>query len=181
MAKVESSVTIAEFARQVGKSPQWIRKLILKGAIPRNPDGKIPLDEGFKAWEECAKRSEAVKAIQKRQSLPDDDGELASSVNSARNITEAFNKARLAKETYLAKLKEIEYRLKKGELIEAEEVKADAQAVASALRERLASIPVRISGLCEGRPAREIEEIIEDAINDALTQFQKTKFVESDE
>lgn len=177
MAKGDS-VSIAEFARQVGRSPQWIGKLIKKGTIPKNKDGKIPLDAGFAAWNAQMKKVEALNVLQgKNKPLPDDDdGELSQSVGKTKNITEAFNKARLAKETYLAKLKEIEYRLKKGDLVESDDVRADAQAVASALRERLMSIPVRISVLCEGRPAREIEEIIENAINDALSQFQKTRF-----
>ena len=54
---------------------------------------------------------------------------------------------------------------------------ADAQATAALVRERLMSIPVRVSGLCEGRTARDIEEILEDAINDVLKSFQKSEYI----
>ena len=40
------------------------------------------------------------------------------------------------------------------------------------------SIPVRYSGLLEGRTARDIEEILEDAINDALKAFQRSEFID---
>lgn len=100
MAKGDS-VTAAEFARQVGRSPQWIRRLIKRGIIPRNQDGKIPLDEGFAAWNAQMKKVESLNVLQgKNKPLPDDDdGELSQSVGTTKNITQAFNKARLAKET----------------------------------------------------------------------------------
>ena len=103
---------------------------------------------------------------------------MSGSAAKAMSVTEAFNKARLAEKTYQAKLKELEYKLKRGEIVEREKVVADAQAVGAFLREQFMSIPVRYSGLLEGRTARDIEEILEDAINDALKALQKSEFVD---
>ena len=177
MANSEDSVSISEFARQVGKSAAWISKKSRDGTIPRTKDGKIPLQAGFAAFDKMQKKEQTVKAIRGKKVSSDDSEPMSESSTDAMNVTAALNKARLAEKTYQAKLKEIEYRLRKGELVESEQVSRDAQAVASALRERLMSISVRISGLCEGRTAREIEEIFDDAINDALTQFQKSEFL----
>ena len=177
MANRDESVSVTEFARQVGKSAAWISKKSRDGTIPRDQDGKIPLKAGFAAFEEMQKREQAVQAIRGKPKT-DDDSPLSATTTGAMNMTAAMNKARLAKETYQAKLKEIEYRLAKGELVEREKVRKDAQKVASALRENLMSIPIRIAGICEGLPQREIEEVIEDAINEALTEFQKTEFLE---
>ena len=177
MANSEDSVSISEFARQVGKSAAWISKKSRDGTIPRTKDGKIPLKAGFVAFDRMQKKEETVKAIRGKKVSSDDAEPLSDSTADAMNVTAALNKARLAEKTYQAKLKEIEYRIRKGELVERETVSKDAQMVASALRERFMSIPVRISGLCEGRTAREIEEIFEDAINDAMTQFQKSEFL----
>ena len=174
---MQSGVSIREFARQVGKSEGMIRKLIKQGKLPRNEDGSIPIKEGFTAYDKYAK---AVDAKKKKTvvALPDnDDAPMASAMNKAMNVTEAFNKARLAEKTYQAKLKELEYKLKHGELVERDKVEADAQATGSLVREQLMSIPVRFSGLCEGRTARDIEEILEDAINDALKALQKSEFI----
>lgn len=177
MANSEESVSISEFARQVGKSAAWISKKSRDGTIPRTKDGKIPLKAGFAAFDKMQKKEQTVKAIRGQKVSSDDTASMSESASDAMSVTAALNKARLAEKTYQAKLKEIEYRLRKGELVESEKVSQDAQAVASALRERLMSISVRISGLCEGRTAREIEEIFDDAINDALTQFQKSEFL----
>ena len=203
MAKGES-IGVREFARQVGCSHVLILNLIKAGKMPQNKDGSIPLDAGLIAYENRKKKKEPREkdtkkkksATKKRKSpkkikeLPDDDppeaGEeteesapklTSDKLISARDITTQFNKARLAEKTYQAKLREIEYKLKKGELVTRADVESDASAVAAEVRERLTSIPVRISALCEHQPARKIEEVMTDAIQDALVSFSKSKFV----
>lgn len=173
----DDSVSISEFARQVGKSAAWISKKSRDGTIPRDENGKIPLKAGFAAYDKMVKKEEAVKAIRGKTLPDDDDSPMTGATSGAMNVTAAFNKARLAEKTFQAKLKEIEYKLKRGELLERTAVEADAQETAAMIRERLMSVPVRIAGLCEGRTAREIEEIIEDGINEALELLQKSKFV----
>lgn len=178
-----TSVTLREFARQIGRSHTWVQNKVKSGELPRNDDGTIPVEEGFKAFNAIVREVEQKKANRQKQTqtveaLPDnDDAPMQDAVTKAMSVTEAFNKARLAEKTYQAKLKEIEYKLKRGDLIESEKVIADAQATAALVRERLMSIPVRVSGLCEGRTARDIEEILEDAINDVLKSFQKSEYI----
>ena len=177
---VKSGVSVREFARQVGRSPSWISKMARQGKLPRNEDGSIPIQEGFVAYDKFNREVEATKAKQKKaEPLPEnDDAPMTESATKAMSVTEAFNKARLAEKTYQAKLKELEYKLKRGEIVEREKVVADAEAVGAFLREQFMSIPVRYSGLLEGRTARDIEEILEDAINDALKALQKSEFVD---
>ena len=178
-----TSVTLREFARQIGRSHTWVQNKVKSGELPRNEDGTIPTQEGFKAFDAILREIEQKKANRQKQTqtveaLPDnDEAPMQDSVSKAMSVTEAFNKARLAEKTYQAKLKEIEYKLKRGDLIESEKVIADAQATAALVRERLMSIPVRVSGLCEGRTARDIEEILEDAINDVLKSLQKSEYI----
>lgn len=178
---VESGVSVREFARQVNRSPSWISKMAREGKLPRNEDGTIPIKEGFAAYDKFNRKVEESKKKQNKavDPLPDnDDVPMSDSNSKAMSVTEAFNKARLAEKTYQAKLKELEYKLKRGEIVEREKVVADAEAVGAFLREQFMSIPVRYSGLCEGRTARDIEEILEDAINDALKALQKSEFVD---
>lgn len=202
MAKGES-IGVRELARQVGCSHVLILNLIKAGKMPQNKDGSIPLDAGLIAYENRKKKKEPKeskkkdppkkrKSTKKIKELPDndppEDGEdveehapklTSEKLINARDITTQFNKARLAEKTYQAKLREIEYKLKKGELVTRADVEADASAVAAEIRERLTSIPVRISALCEHQPARKIEEVMTDAIQDALISFSKSKFVKA--
>lgn len=206
MAK-NQSVGVREFAKQVGCSHVLILNLIKRGIMPQNKDKTIPLKAGLAAYEnrkelgkekkkeesKKGKKSEKKEKTSKKVSrvtLPEDPTEeeaeddsedetpsLSGKSKDVYDLTTQFNKARLAEKTYQAKLKEIEFKLKKGELIQKTEVEADAAAVASEIRERLTSIPVRISALCEMQSARKIEEVMSDAIQDALVSLSKSKFV----
>ena len=172
MAENSASVGVREFARQIGKSHTWVYKLLKEGKLPRNEDGTLPVNEAFAAYDKLTRGTE-----RQPEELPDDDNaQMSPKMAKAQNVTEAFNKARAMEKTYQAKLKEIEFKLKQGDLVESAKVRQDAQATASALRARLMSIPVRVAGLCEGRTSREIEEILEGAIDDALKEFKKSEF-----
>jgi len=96
--------------------------------------------------------------------------------SSVDQINASYNRARLAEKTFQAKLKELEYKEAQGLLIPLAEVEKDAQEAAAAVRERLMSMAPRIAPLCEGRTAREIEPIIEDAINEALQALRRSRF-----
>lgn len=172
MAENSASVGVREFARQIGKSHTWVYKLLKEGKLPRNEDGTLPVNEAFAAYDKLTRGTESQP-----EELPDyDNAPMSPKMAKAQNVTEAFNKARAMEKTYQAKLKEIEFKLKQGDLVESAKVRQDAQATASALRARLMSIPVRVAGLCEGRTSREIEEILEGAIDDALKEFKKSEF-----
>lgn len=95
---------------------------------------------------------------------------------SVDKINAAYNRARLAEKTFQAKLKELEFKEAQGLLLPLVEVEKDAMETAAALRERLMSMAPRIAPVCEGRTAREIETLIEDAVNEALQAFQRSRF-----
>lgn len=104
---------------------------------------------------------------------------LSSRSAEAVNINTALNKAKLAEKTYQARLRELDYKARNGELIEKEAVEKEAQWLAEQVKSKLLAVPPRISSMCEGRIARDIEEIITDAINDALKELQKCKYLDN--
>lgn len=190
MSEEEFNISVRAFAREVNRSHVWVLKLLKSGRLPRNDDGTIPLKQGlewFKAWEE---EQAAIKAGQKEKGTkkakaqktaqPTPQAQPAPKVDidpaGQTNINVALNKAKLAEKTYQARLKELEYKLKSGEILEKAEVAAEAEWLAGQVKQKLLSIPPRISSMCEGRLARDIEEIIADAINDALKELQKLKY-----
>lgn len=86
------------------------------------------------------------------------------------------NRAKAVETVFKAKLRQLEYQTKSGELLDKVEVAKEAQWLAEQVKSKLMAIPPRISTLCEGRVSREIEEIITDALNDALRELQKCKY-----
>lgn len=184
-----------QFAKHIGRSHVWVSKLVKQGKITL-VDGKIPLERGlheYKASQQLGyegnrehneqqrrkkKQSSKQNKNGKSYALPDDNEDLPMSGSiSVSKVAEAFNKARLAEKTYQAKLKELDYKEKQGLLIPREAVESDAANTAEELRGLLFSVGPRIAPLCEGKPARQIESIIEDALNDALGALKKSRFV----
>lgn len=189
-------VSVRAFAQQVGRSHVAILKRIKAGDIPRNADGTIPLAEGLKAFAAFEKRSPAKKAAPKKapakpaatkpkavakkapaasvKTIDDEpDDTLAPTVGEASAVATAYNKAKLAEKTYQAKLKELEFKLRKREIIPRSEVEEQVEALAVKVRGKLLAVPVRVAVMCEGRPAREIEDIFATAIDEALADMQK--------
>lgn len=182
-------VTIRDFAKHVGRSHVLILRLVNQGVIPRNEDGTIPLAEGlaaFNAYDTAPKNKggrpkkgeeKKVKKTKSKTAPPSDTStENDEKRAEAVSINAAMRKANLAEKTFKAKLRELEYKVKSGELLEKSAVAAEAQWLAEQVKSKLLAIPPRISSMCEGRMAREIEEIITDAINSALKELQKCKY-----
>lgn len=189
------------FAKEIGRSHVWVSKLVKQGKIPL-VDGKIPRAEGMKAFEAsqqlgyeanrelneknrkaapkkkpAAKKKKAEPAVDDQAfTIPDEDTLPATGTISVDKVAAAFNKAKLAEKTYQAKLRELEFKEKQGLSISKEAVEADAANTAEELRGLLFSIGPRIAPICEGKEAREIEGIIEDAINEALQALNKSRF-----
>lgn len=109
--------------------------------------------------------------------LVDDEAtEILNRKDEAVNVNSKINKTKLANLVIKTKKEELEYKEKVGELIKKDEVAKEAQWLAEQVKAKLMAIPPRISTLCEGRVSREIEEIISDALNDALRELQKCKY-----
>jgi hypothetical protein len=189
---MSEGVSVRAFAKQVGLSHVRIGQLVEAGRIPQNADGSIPLAEGLKAYEEMKSaprnkggrprkdgkppKGSPVKGETNRTPIEDVDAAQGARQVEAVNVNSAMNKARLAETTFKARLRELEYKLKSGELVEKTTVAAEGRWLAEQLKAKLMAIPPRISSLCEGRVAREIEEIITDALNGALKELQKCEY-----
>lgn len=191
-------VTKAEFAAHLGVSKPAVSKMVKSGRIPVRADGKIDLEsavEAYNASKQLGRESSAKSGAaggrpsrkgttRKRSASPplpddlaaDDDAPPPGSGGSSEyvRVQQQFARAKLAEKTYQAKLRQLEYEKSKGLVLTREEVEADAAATAEELRGHLMSVGPRVATLCEGRTAREIETIVEDAIHDALGAFQKS-------
>lgn len=181
-------VSQREFAKHVGRSHVWVNRLVKEGRLPADSKGRIPLEAGLEAYAAShtvgtspnskqqaeARKARAAKVKEVTEDLPVLDNPGA--VTSVAGLNEAYNRARTAEKTYQAKLRELEYKEASGQLIPVEDVRADAQKTGAEVRERLMSMPPRLAGMCEGRPAREIERIIAEGINEALSALQNSRF-----
>jgi transcriptional regulator with XRE-family HTH domain len=194
-------VSVSEFARMVGVSQPYISKLLSKKKLPRNKDGTIPEKEGLSAYRmlknikpdfpieksEAEINRENEKIIvndgdkAKRYVPPSNDFESGGQDDEKIMLSSAYKKAMLAEKTFNAKIKEIEYKVKKGEVLQLEEAKLELKETGIQLKNRLMAIPSRISSICENKNAREIEKILENEISDALRELAKSRFLSENE
>lgn len=183
-------VSKSEFARRKGISPAMVTKLCNSGRIPVLKSGKLDFDKANAAYEDTRQVGREASAVNGKRArgrsverseqpeLPGDDAGLAGGSSS---VAAQFNKAKTAEKVYQAKLRKLEFEEKEGSLISKESVTDDAFLAANELRSRLFSIGPRAAARCEGKPAREIERIIEDEINFALEALQESRFIKKEE
>ncbi|EHC60486.1 hypothetical protein LTSEINV_1408 [Salmonella enterica subsp. enterica serovar Inverness str. R8-3668] len=164
-----------------------VTKLCNSGRIPVLKSGKLDFDKASEAYESSRQVGREVSASNGKKTrgssseqpeLPPDDAGLA---GGSTAVAAQFNKAKTAEKVYQAKLKKLEFEEKQGSLIAKDVVTDDAFVAANELRSRLFSIGPRAAPRCEGKPAREIERIIEDEINFALQALQDSRFIKQEE
>jgi hypothetical protein len=184
------------FGKLVDRSNVFISRLVKEGKLP-TVDGKIPKDAGLAAFNSSQRlgyesnrehgekqRGKSKKAAAKPVGdhdivLPGDDEPLPSvSSAGADKANQQFNRARAVEKTFDAKIKQLKYETETGQLITVDEAKQDAKRVAAELSGLLNSIAPRIAPLCEEKPAREIEAIIDEAITEAMLTLKKSRFAE---
>lgn len=176
----ELLVSQREFAKKINRSHVYVGLRVKDGSFP-NVNGKIPLQRGIEAFKKYEKNKLLNQGRKSKKEPPVDVfAENANrddlTVSEVLDLEKAFQKARLEKEQATAKIKEIEYRKLKGELVEVVEVEADARNAAAELRAFCQSAPTRYSALLENRTQREVEEELELIFRDLLRTLQSSKF-----
>ena len=156
-----------QFSKRHGVNKAYICRLCKDGKLPCNSRG-IKVTEADIVMHDLSKG----RRVQP-QFAPSGPAAKEEGINKLYEAAE-ISKARGT--IIKTQLVELELKIKQGKLLPLEDVQADAAAVGEELRGKLLSIPSRISVLCEGRTAREIEEIVENAITSALVTLRQSGF-----
>lgn len=192
-------VNQAEFARIVGVSKPYITKLVKSGKLKLNTNGKLDLEESqkilntsknpsFDANREHAKKQKGVplkerveKAQElkpelkaKKQDLIDDEDTKDLDSENAFKINLLFNKARAAEKVALAKLRDIDVKIKKGELLEADIVKKEAAEVGNLITQKLYNMVHKLAPLLVGiETQKQTKEILENEVEIVLEELNR--------
>jgi hypothetical protein len=154
-AKVD---TKAAFARLIGKTPQYVNKLVVEKKIPVRPDGKIDREKALSA---LARNTGA-----RMRSNHNGNGDGTASPG--------YTDARIRVETAIAQLKELEYRKRLGELLPAVEVQKEWGGLVTAAKNKLRSIPRSIAEvILSAQTPTEAEAILRRAIDEALEELSR--------
>lgn len=181
-------VTQLALAKNFGVSRAQVRTLIDKGIFKTDEAKRVSLSAAVEAYKQYQKnidqnkrsksRKAATKLIDEIKSSVDvgDDfestyknwlGQIENNPIAVLNAAKAYMTAVQTKQEKL-KLDELE-----GRLYSIDRINADAEKIGLAIKSKFSSLPARIATVCEGRTARDIEEIISDEINNCFAELQK--------
>ena len=191
-------VNQAEFARIVGVSKPYITKLVKTGKLKLNENGKLNLEESkkilsssknpsFDANREHAQKQKGVplkERVEKAQevkphkkektNLIDDEDTKDLDSESMYKINILFNKARAAEKVALAKLRDIDVKIKKGELLEAEIVKREAAEVGNLITQKLYNMVYKLAPLLVGvETQKQAKDLLESEVEIVLEELNR--------
>ena len=143
--------TQGELAAHLGVSGKYVQDLITKGVLQRADRGKYDLEECRKAYISHLREIAAGRAA-----------------NGSLDLGE--ERARLAKEQ--ADAKEMENAVERGELVYIEDVAKQIGKQTAKVRTKLLSVPTKVAPEAHASATvREVQQIIEDAIVEALNEL----------
>ena len=165
-------------AQRLGISYQALLKHIKSGSVKPVMVGKKRMFDPAKTVQQFDDNVDL--AMRRAQKQP---AKLAQRPTPARPIAPAaglpadgkaaaLNTAKTAKETYLAKLKELEYQEKKGLLLNREQVRDKEFQTGRALRDRLLALPAQIRPFLIDGAMSEMEQLIDDIIKDLQNDIE---------
>ncbi len=179
-------ISVTALAKNLGISRVHARRFVDNGTFVLDDHKKASLSQCKKIWEERQAQmdtSNKTKATKKAEQLlkdvanvmPDDFKKVYNTwIGQIKNDPiEVLNAAKAYLTVLQVKAEKIKLDELEGRLYSVERINADAEKVGAMVRSKLITIPARVATVCEGRTARDIEEIIEDEINNALDEMQK--------
>lgn len=89
--------------------------------------------------------------------------------NKSVDTNAIYQKAKAFEKSHKAKLAELAVKEKQGKLIPIEDVISEVQKISEITRNELISLPNKLSGQLENKPAAEIQVILRRAVNEILT------------
>ena len=191
-------ITQSELSRRSGKSQPYIAKLIKQGKLSINKDKlldyelcvkilKTSKNPSFDINRENAQKQKGVplkERVEKAQStkplnekekdLIDDEDIKDLDSESMYKINILFNKARAAEKVALAKLRDIDVKIKKGELLDAETVKREAAEVGNLITQKLYNMVYKLAPLLVGvETQKQAKDILESEVEIVLEELNR--------
>ena len=173
---LQAGIKAYEEHKRTARSGVGFNQVARRNPRPKDAEPKAKAKAKAKAKTTPKAKPKSEPIIEEAPTMDEvttNDANYQDTIEKSASIANAMNKAKLAEKTYQAKLKEIEYRFKSGELLEKSAVEVEARNLAEKVKAALLAIPPRVSAMCEGRLARDIEDILLTAINDALKDLQR--------
>jgi hypothetical protein len=167
---METFLTMAGYARYRRVSRFAVSNWKRKGLLTLSAAGLVDVvrsDRALDARPESYRGGRASKRVVAEASAE-------TSVSGNNTLADAI----LRKETALAKMRELDLAIKENRYVLRQEALEAVQSEYGMVREKLLSIPGKCADRLVGRTRREIFNIIDDEVREALTELSEAPFVE---
>jgi hypothetical protein len=143
-------ISIRAYARLRGCSESAVRKAISSKRIKPDPDGTIDSDRANKEWEQntfvnATLRSSTTKPAQQPRPQPRTITSAPSVDAPSSDPVQSYLRARAVKETFNAKVAQMEYEERAGRLIQASRAAEYASTFSAIIKDHLMAMPDRLA------------------------------------
>lgn len=177
----KKTATVPEFAKKVGVSRQrvadGIKTGILAASVKKKKKGtktfyEIDLEAGLKEW--------AANIDPAKQRDNDKQAATRELNGGAGTSSSNFQRAKAVRETFAAKLAQLEYEEKSGKLVPADKVRAEAFKISRRVRDSIMGLPERVAAeLATMTEPREISVYLRSMLADTLKDLGDINHVAS--
>lgn len=177
-----TGISVAEFARRAGVSHTAIFKAIKAGKLPRLSDGSMDPGLVDGPWRKANRRGPKPKVETERRETETPEQAAERIVIDGGHAPHSLAEAERIKENYLAKLKQLEYDLKSGEVVRVADVMQIVASQYAVVRSRLLSLPAKTAPRAAIlAAATEVQALLQAEINEALTALALDLAKDADE
>jgi len=172
-------ITQAEFARRIGKQRSWVSTLVKKGKLTVVKDERgrkrLDFDRAMAEYKGSVDYNRDPQREWGKKQRGEEEEELKyGDIKCADDmIGKETQRSKLIRETYEARLKEMEYKETLGELVHIGEIEEVNNRIATSIRTLLLAMPSKIAPQLEGLSIAKIQRRLEDEINDILTELNQ--------
>ncbi|MEZ0263037.1 MAG: hypothetical protein ACAH80_18675 [Alphaproteobacteria bacterium] len=165
-----TGVTQAEFAKDIGKSRQYVNKLVSAGKLPTLDDGKL---DPVVCKAVLSNMADPARRLARRNMGPQIDNLLDDPLDDAPPVANkaSYNDAALFHKQTQGQLLHMQLRKEAGELVEKSEMDREALDCARIVRDRFNSLPQEVAGeLVKMTDERQIMLFLRNKIRDLLME-----------
>ncbi|MDP2735777.1 MAG: hypothetical protein Q8P12_06235 [bacterium] len=173
-------LTMNAYAKRRGVSHTAVAKAVRTGRISRTAEGLIDPEVADREWEENTNPAKAFSSVVNnsghRRSTDSPPMPFAGSeeATSPANGLPPIAQSRAIREAYEARIRKLDYEVRKGKLVNADEVRVAAFNVARITRDRLMVMPDRLASLVVGlNDAHKIHKLLNAEIHLVCEELSK--------
>ena len=164
--------TKAKFGRRIGVSGQRVGQMAKRGQVVTTDGGRIRVNDSLSILRAAGKLPQEGDQPEPEAADPALDS-LSERLAQGEMLT--WSEAQRAKENFLARLRQLEYEQKAGELVPIDDVEREHASRCQRIRSRLLALPHQAAPRAAGQDAIAIKAVLDDIVREALEELSGVK------